>query len=397
MPNRRNDRVVAAVAGEDDDPKSWNALGDLAKDVQAVEAGQAEIEEQDVARSLLREGHDLQPIARFTDDCVSGTLEDVPETGAHDAMVFCQDDPCHQSLRTAFAYTNCGRKEGVRELVFARAGCCFAYRAGVRWRGGGCLGEPRRLGRNTGRAMTNRRGLTVLVVDDEPAARGAIASALTGPGVVVEFAGNAVEALRALDAATAPHDVVICDPSMPDADGLVLLRWLADRDRKPAVILINSGDRVLLESARRLGQSLGLSILGAMAKPLAIPSLIPLLEGVTRQDVPVPLVGSRELTTREVITSAPGPTRSGADTRSDVAGIASRFAHDAANPLFVILTLSAMLRDEDVKPEDVRTESAEIHRAASSLSAMIKSLRRRLSPDRGADYEPPDLDGTDPP
>ena len=104
-------------------------------------------------------------------------------------------------------------------------------------------------------------------------------------GVVrIESAANAADALQAITTPGRRVDLVICDLSMPTADGLLCLRWLADLERPPAVILVSGHERLLLESARRLGESLQLRILGAEQKPVTAETLQRLLEGLETTD-----------------------------------------------------------------------------------------------------------------
>ena len=75
---------------------------------------------------------------------------------------------------------------------------------------------------------------TVLVVDDDPALRGALSSWVSELGYDVREAESAALALDAL--AAAPADVALCDVYMPGADGM----WLASqiRDRYPSTAII---------------------------------------------------------------------------------------------------------------------------------------------------------------
>jgi CheY-like chemotaxis protein len=124
----------------------------------------------------------------------------------------------------------------------------------------------------TSRILARPADLSVVVVDDEPSVRLTFTRMLQRLGVVrIESAANAADALQAITTPGRRVDLVICDLSMPTADGLLCLRWLADLERPPAVILVSGHERLLLESARRLGESLQLRILGAEQKPVPGP------------------------------------------------------------------------------------------------------------------------------
>ncbi len=90
-------------------------------------------------------------------------------------------------------------------------------------------------------------GITVLVVDDSKLARivaGKTIAALQ-PGWAKVEAGNAVEALAALD--RGPVDVVLIDFNMPGRDGLALAAEL--RERRPtlpiAIVTANVQDEII--------------------------------------------------------------------------------------------------------------------------------------------------------
>jgi FixJ family two-component response regulator len=51
-------------------------------------------------------------------------------------------------------------------------------------------------------------------------------------------------------------------------DGVELLRFLAEQDSRAPVLIISGFDRRVLEAAFRLGEALGLSMLGPLEKPV---------------------------------------------------------------------------------------------------------------------------------
>jgi two-component system, NtrC family, response regulator AtoC len=65
--------------------------------------------------------------------------------------------------------------------------------------------------------------LRVLVVDDEALIRWSIVETLTDLGYSVVEAGNGDSALRTLDDASKPIDVILLDYRLPDSDSLTLL------------------------------------------------------------------------------------------------------------------------------------------------------------------------------
>jgi DNA-binding NtrC family response regulator len=90
---------------------------------------------------------------------------------------------------------------------------------------------------------------TILIVDDEPALRYSLARAFQSGYRTLE-AGSVAEARREL-AGSAP-DVILLDYSMPEADGMVLLRELSNADDAPAVIMITAhgSERLAVEAMK---------------------------------------------------------------------------------------------------------------------------------------------------
>ncbi len=79
---------------------------------------------------------------------------------------------------------------------------------------------------------------TVLIVDDEPAARYGMRRALETTYEIVE-AGTADEARRAF---SSPPDAVLLDIVMPGEDGLSLLRWMRSSGYDTPVLIVSALD-----------------------------------------------------------------------------------------------------------------------------------------------------------
>jgi CheY-like chemotaxis protein len=56
-------------------------------------------------------------------------------------------------------------------------------------------------------------------------------------------------------------------------DGIELIRFLANRDYRGPVLIVSGFDRRVLESAFRLGEALGLTMVGPVAKPVRLNAL----------------------------------------------------------------------------------------------------------------------------
>jgi len=115
----------------------------------------------------------------------------------------------------------------------------------------------------------------LLVVDDEPALADFIANAARECGFEPILTAND-EAFREQFRLDRP-DMVALDLGMPGMDGVELLRFLADENFLSPVLIISGFDRRVLESAFRLGEAHGLTMVGPLEKPVRLEELETLL------------------------------------------------------------------------------------------------------------------------
>ena len=118
----------------------------------------------------------------------------------------------------------------------------------------------------------------LLLIDDEPALAGFIADAARGCGydaVITSDDGQFREEFRA-----ERPDIVALDLGMPGMDGVELLRFLAAEDYRSPVLIISGFDRRVLDSAFRLGEAHGLTMVGPVEKPVRLESLEAVLTGL---------------------------------------------------------------------------------------------------------------------
>ena len=115
----------------------------------------------------------------------------------------------------------------------------------------------------------------LLLIDDEPALAEFLANAATACGYDPIVTARD-EQFRQEFIANRP-EMVALDLGMPGMDGVELTRFLADQDYRGPVLIVSGFDRRVLESAFRLGEALGLQMVGPVEKPVRFDVLEELL------------------------------------------------------------------------------------------------------------------------
>ena len=111
----------------------------------------------------------------------------------------------------------------------------------------------------------------MLLIDDEPHLAAFVAQAAEMCGYDPRVA-DGDDDFRARFIATTPS-LVALDLGMPGSDGVELLRFLSDHMFKGPVLIISGFDRRILDSAFRLGEALGLNMVGPLEKPTRLEAL----------------------------------------------------------------------------------------------------------------------------
>ena len=108
----------------------------------------------------------------------------------------------------------------------------------------------------------------LLLIDDEPALAQFLATAAEDCGFEPLITSRD-EDFRAQFLAVRP-EMVALDLGMPGMDGVELLRFLAGEAYRSPVLIVSGFDRRVLESAFRLGEALGLTMVGPLEKPVRL-------------------------------------------------------------------------------------------------------------------------------
>jgi len=124
----------------------------------------------------------------------------------------------------------------------------------------------------------------LLLIDDEPALAAFVARAadLCGFDPII---AEQDQAFRDSFRENRPQMVAL-DLGMPGMDGVELLRFLAGEEYREPVLIISRFDRRVLESAFRLGEALGLQMVGPLEKPARLEQLEQILNQVRSSLVP---------------------------------------------------------------------------------------------------------------
>lgn len=119
--------------------------------------------------------------------------------------------------------------------------------------------------------------LRVMLLDDDPFMLEMLTAMFDELGSFdVRRESNARRALRALSADT--PDLLVCDLSLPEMDGIEFMQAAARSGFPGAVVLVSGLDRGVRYAAERLAMAHGLRVLGSFAKPLSLAALRAVVE-----------------------------------------------------------------------------------------------------------------------
>jgi DNA-binding response OmpR family regulator len=124
----------------------------------------------------------------------------------------------------------------------------------------------------------------LLLIDDEPRLAEFLANAARTSGFDPVITARDEEFRDAFIAN--PPEMVALDLGMPGMDGVELTRFLADQNYRGPVLIVSGFDRRVLESAFRLGETLGLKMVGPVEKPVRLETLEELLTKLKAALVP---------------------------------------------------------------------------------------------------------------
>jgi CheY-like chemotaxis protein len=117
------------------------------------------------------------------------------------------------------------------------------------------------------------RPLRVLLLDDDSFLLELLHDMLDDMGGFSVYAESDARRALATVAAETP-DLLVCDLSLPDMDGIEFLQAAARAGFAGAVVLLSGMDSGVRKAAERLARAQGLRVLGAFAKPITREQLV---------------------------------------------------------------------------------------------------------------------------
>ncbi|WP_162094473.1 EAL domain-containing protein [Pseudomonas chlororaphis] len=112
--------------------------------------------------------------------------------------------------------------------------------------------------------------LKVLVLEDNSFQLMALHQMLNANGVFNVLNAESVAAARQSLDSKGPVDIAICDLYLEQADGLELIRYLAEQQRAKALIILSDAQADVREGAAAMARQQGLNVLGCLPKPASV-------------------------------------------------------------------------------------------------------------------------------
>lgn len=128
-----------------------------------------------------------------------------------------------------------------------------------------------------------RTAQRVLVIDDDVAVGEIVCASARAMGMSCEVTR---EPLTVVDLVTPDTGLILLDLMMPGMDGVEVLRLLGERQCRAGIVLMSGINIRVIETAKKLAKTLGLSVVGHLQKPFALPELKAVLGATAAEEMP---------------------------------------------------------------------------------------------------------------
>lgn len=120
----------------------------------------------------------------------------------------------------------------------------------------------------------NQSSIVVLIVDDDPFWLGTLRHQLAALGITnVLFAQDGATALDVLRMRSGDVDLVICDISMPEADGFEVLEDIALTGFEGKLLFVSGMDSGVRHMLKMLSGANGIEVVDVLEKPVSLQQL----------------------------------------------------------------------------------------------------------------------------
>ncbi|WP_295751060.1 response regulator [Undibacterium sp.] len=121
--------------------------------------------------------------------------------------------------------------------------------------------------------------LCVMVLDDDPLQIDFVSALLNSMGILhILSTVDGSDALKLLESAEPPPDLLICDLLMPNMDGFEFLAQLALTKNQVPIVVMSGQTQAVRNSAKSLAQLKSLNYLGQLEKPINLAALQELID-----------------------------------------------------------------------------------------------------------------------
>jgi FixJ family two-component response regulator len=127
-----------------------------------------------------------------------------------------------------------------------------------------------------GRMTTGMDKLTIAVVDDDLSMVQMVREMISTTGFYFQAFELGADLLKS--ASLERFDVIILELSLPDIEGFEIIEMLAEKKIRAKVIVVSGHEYAVVRAAKLYGQSFGLNMGQALAKPFSKDDLFAVLE-----------------------------------------------------------------------------------------------------------------------